>query len=203
MRVGVLSDVHANLHALDEALHRLVFFHHVHRIVCLGDVVEKGPAGDAVVRRLHEGCIPVVRGNHEDHAVWHHALVAAHGEPPELSNETVARIAAWPLHRQYCWAGCFVELAHGIPGDNGIYCRGQPFPKALRRYLRGHRPDVLLLGHTHAPMALEFEGTLICNPGSVRKGSARDSHTYGVLHLPARRFEVWSLDGPPDAPKQL
>ncbi len=45
MRVGVLSDVHANLHALDEALHRLVFFHHVHRIVCLGDVVEKAPPG--------------------------------------------------------------------------------------------------------------------------------------------------------------
>ena len=48
MRLGLISDIHADLGALDAALGALVE-RRVDRIVCAGDVVEKGPDGDAVV----------------------------------------------------------------------------------------------------------------------------------------------------------
>jgi predicted phosphodiesterase len=62
MRVAVLSDIHANLRALDAILARIGS---VDGIWQLGDVVGYGPDPDAVVDRLRERGAIGVRGNHD------------------------------------------------------------------------------------------------------------------------------------------
>jgi diadenosine tetraphosphatase ApaH/serine/threonine PP2A family protein phosphatase len=62
MRVAVLSDIHANLRALDAILARVGA---VDGIWQLGDVVGYGPDPDAVVDRLRELGAIGVRGNHD------------------------------------------------------------------------------------------------------------------------------------------
>ena len=62
MRVAVLSDIHANLVALDAVLASIGS---VDAIWHLGDVVGYGPEPDAVVARLTEVGAIGVRGNHD------------------------------------------------------------------------------------------------------------------------------------------
>ena len=62
MRVAVLSDIHANLAALDAVLAAIPS---VDEVWHLGDVVGYGPDPDEVVARLRELGAIGVRGNHD------------------------------------------------------------------------------------------------------------------------------------------
>ena len=64
-RIAIISDIHGNVPALDAAL-RDIRRRGIARIVCLGDLVGKGPDSDVVVDRCREVCETVVRGNWDD-----------------------------------------------------------------------------------------------------------------------------------------
>ena len=66
MRVAVLSDIHANLAALDSVI---ASFGSVDAVWHLGDVVGYGPEPDGVVERLSEIGAVGVRGNHDAAAI--------------------------------------------------------------------------------------------------------------------------------------
>src|SRR5256885_12728190 len=61
MRLGLISDIHGNLLALDAVLDELNESG-MDRLVCLGDVAA-GPEPRATIERLREVGCPVVRGN--------------------------------------------------------------------------------------------------------------------------------------------
>ena len=65
MRIALISDIHGNLTALEAALAE-IDRHKVDRIICLGDVALDGPQPTAVIRRLREQGIPVIKGNTDD-----------------------------------------------------------------------------------------------------------------------------------------
>lgn len=75
MRLGLISDVHADLTALEKALH-LLDFYQVDQILCAGDLVEGGQEGDGVVRRIQERTIMCVQGNHDREAFADQAWAA-------------------------------------------------------------------------------------------------------------------------------
>ena len=65
MRVALISDLHANLVALDAVLADIARVGH-DRIVCLGDVATLGPEPNAIFERLDQlGCLTVL-GNHDE-----------------------------------------------------------------------------------------------------------------------------------------
>lgn len=193
LRVGVISDVHADLGALERAL-SILHDHGADRVVCLGDVVEKGPDGDAVVALLQERCVPVMRGNHEDNAIKHAGTPRQLRREVSLSSQTIAKIGQYPASRLYCWERTFVLAAHGTPRDNGVYVfPDRAVPRALKKQLRSLGADIVLLGHTHRPMWAAWRGVLLLNPGSVCGRRPRDSHTCGLLSLPERRWTIFDL----------
>lgn len=193
MNLGVISDVHADRVALERALSLLVD-RGADKIVCLGDVVEKGPDGDGTIEVLRDWLIPAVRGNHDDNAVRHAALEPAlRGSEPPLSARSLAWLDGLPDVREYHWLGQTILLAHGTPTCRNTYVFPEQVPKRLKRTLRAAQFDVLLLGHTHRPMRMRYGDLWICNPGSVCKGRARDSHTCGLLSLPDRSFQVFDV----------
>lgn len=64
MRYLILSDIHANLAALEEALAQVDG--HYDRFVCLGDIVGYGPDPNEVTERVRKlKPVAVVRGNHD------------------------------------------------------------------------------------------------------------------------------------------
>src|ERR1700738_4525900 len=63
MRILVLSDIHANLTALEAALDAAKG--RWDRAVCLGDVVGYGPDPNEVATRIREMGVFCIRGNHD------------------------------------------------------------------------------------------------------------------------------------------
>jgi predicted phosphodiesterase len=62
--IAILSDVHANLPALDRALEQIAK-HDVARIVCAGDLVGYGPEPNQVLDLVLEAKVECIWGNHD------------------------------------------------------------------------------------------------------------------------------------------
>jgi predicted phosphodiesterase len=208
MRIAVISDVHANLVALDAVLADVGS---VDAVWHLGDVVGYGPEPDAVVERLSEIGAIGVRGNHDsaacggDEIDWFNtdARSAMEWTRRSISPPTVAWLSQLPLKREE--AG--FTLVHGSPLDpTWEYVTTT---SAARDNLAAITTEHGINGHTHVPVAFSLEGDrmgrfspgddsenaiglaghrLLLNPGSVgqpRDGDPRAS--YMVLDLDGRR----------------
>jgi putative phosphoesterase len=192
MRLGLISDVHADHGALVRAF-SVLQARGAEKVVCLGDMVEKGPDGDRVIDLLRDQLVVCVRGNHDDNAVRRFYEKDADDDDPVLSAESVAFLEALPVERSYRWGGLRVLLAHTAPGSPEEHVLPGEIPRKLKRALRTLEVDVLLLGHTHRPMKARHGPVWLLNPGSVAGTRARDSATCAVVELPSLAMEVLSL----------
>jgi diadenosine tetraphosphatase ApaH/serine/threonine PP2A family protein phosphatase len=195
MRSLILSDVHANIEALEAVLEAAPPAD-FDRLIVLGDLVGYGADPNAVVERiraLHPAAI--IRGNHDKVACGledasnfnHHARRAA-----EWTYETLA-----PEQREYLRqlpAGPTlvdetIEICHGAPFDEDAYIFDAG--DAIRALDEARRP-LCIFGHTHIPVVFTQSGEMfdllmpgpddsivlqpgwryLVNPGSV--GQPRD-----------------------------
>jgi putative phosphoesterase len=193
MDLGIISDVHGDIAALETALERLERVHHVHQVLCAGDLVGRGPEPDSVVQRIREQHIPTVRGNHDE---WSHAL----------SPENRAYLRALPLEWRGQFEGVRIFMCHGKPGNNlwGLY-RDHVSSTLLNMMLASLNVDVLITGHTHVPMFMRVDQGCVINPGSLYtfENVRSTSHTYGVLHLPDMEFDLFDLQVQSSEPLRL
>ena len=219
MRYLVISDVHANLEAL-EAVLAAGDTAQCDRVLLLGDLVGYGADPNPVVDRVRAmPDVVVIRGNHDK--------VAAGVESMEGFNQMARLAISWtasaltPANRQYL-AGLAegpldiderVEICHGTPFDEDVYVFDDL--DALRSIRTSRRP-ICLYGHTHVPAAFQLlgdelkligpprgekfrlmlsdAGCYLVNPGSVgqpRDGDARAA--YGVLDTDAKSMTIFRI----------
>ena len=209
MRLGILSDVHANLHALEAVLGRLAA-EGVDSYVCAGDLVGYGPAPNACVERV--AALPgiCVAGNHDLIALGRltaDACVPLARESLAWTTERLAPAARAVLEELPATAATGpVLVAHGSLDDPQEYVRApEQFAHQLEALaLRHPAAEILVLGHTHAPLAVsQRDGTLLrggvgtvalpagdrclLNPGSVGQSRARRPQARAVVLDLARR----------------
>jgi diadenosine tetraphosphatase ApaH/serine/threonine PP2A family protein phosphatase len=172
MTVALLSDIHANLAALEAVLAALP---PVEGIWVLGDTVGYGPDPADVLALLRERGASLVAGNH-DRAV-------ATGSGLELFNP-LARAAA-ERHREWLssedrdvLAALPLRLA---PLDGYELCHGSPRdplweyvfdPETAAAVLAATDAQQACCGHTHVPALFRSGTKRLVNPGSV--GQPRD-----------------------------
>ncbi|MGH2511611.1 MAG: metallophosphoesterase family protein [Candidatus Limnocylindrales bacterium] len=200
MRVAVLSDIHANLRALDAILARIGS---VDAVWHLGDVVGYGPEPDAVVDRLRELGALGVQGNHDLAATGddvirdfnRDARAAMEWTRRTISQPTLAWLAALPRRLTI---GDF-NLVHGSPRDpTWEYILTEAAAAANMAVM----PTRLgLFGHTHLPWAYLADAATVA-------GSAVESRlpsTGSTVELDGRRALLnpgsvgQPRDGDPDA----
>ena len=190
MKIGLLADIHGDYAALQTALERLEQFHHVDHILCAGDLVGRGPEQEKVVELIRQRGIVTVKGNHDE---WGYNFTPENG----------AFLRDLPINWQGTFAGSNVFMCHGKPGNNiwGLY-RDHVSDTLLNMMLGSLRADVLIVGHTHVPMYIRVANGVVINPGSLYTfDSIRvTSHTYGVLHVPELKFELFDLTAEPTQP---
>jgi predicted phosphodiesterase len=87
VRFLILSDIHANWHALQAVLKDSKGSYQ--EIVCCGDLVGYNPHPDKVTRWVRENCVTVIRGNHDK--------VVAGIEDLEWFNEVAQAAARWTI----------------------------------------------------------------------------------------------------------
>lgn len=171
MRILILSDLHANLEAVQAITEEY------DELWVLGDLVDYGPDPKAVIELVRRRAALVVRGNH-DHAVGFDAdpfCSPAFREMAEqtrryslavLSEAERAYLRALPLTAVREVAGVRFHLSHALPSEPLYpYCR----PDSDRWVEEADRveADVLLTGHTHLPFVRQIGRRLVVNPGSV------------------------------------
>lgn len=202
MRLGLIADIHADPDGLVQAL-TLLQYVGVDQIVCAGDLVDKGPNGDLVIDLFRAERIPCVAGNHDHNAArvqaWYQTVQGAFGVPPHLRLEpdNVEFLSALPAAMFIPAAGHTVMVAHGTPWNHSEYLYPASRPHTFQRVaqeVKDANSTVLVLGHTHTPMATLIDGVYIVNPGSVCGTYANGTRTLGILTLPSCQFEVLDMD---------
>jgi len=196
MRVALLSDIHANLVALEAVLAEVTA---AEEIWVMGDTVGYGPDPGDVLAALGERSARLVAGNH-DRAV-------ATGAGLELFNPA-ARAAAL-LHREWLSAE-ERDLLGALPltfaaADHYTVCHGSPrdplweyvFDRATAAAaMRSAETPHCCNGHTHVPAVIELAGgRRMINPGSV--GQPRDGDpraAYAWLDTTTSAVELRRVD---------
>ena len=190
MRVGLLSDIHANLPALESVLDDIG---DVDATICAGDVVGYNPWPRECLERIRSIADVVVQGNHdrtvetpERYAHNRMAFAGLEHARAELSDEQLSWLASLPPRTEF--DGYRIVHSHPDPERLGTYVRPAQFPE-MRPYLDAH--DGIVLGHTHVQHEATIDGRLIVNPGSVGQPRDRDPRAaYGVLDTDAGTVEL-------------
>ena len=184
----VLSDIHANLPALEAVLRDVGDYD---QCFFLGDSVDYGSFPKECVEFLRENMDQGVMGNHdnamandkdcgcradfkiyaEETLAWHRTL---------LGKEDVEFLKLLPTTLNFHLDGLSIYMTHGAPDGNMYkYLKeeeiGEEEIKGLEKY------DLILIGHTHFQFKKQIGNLMIVNPGSV--GLSRQSHDahYAVL----------------------
>jgi predicted phosphodiesterase len=175
--LALVSDIHGNdtaLAAVVAELERL----EVGRVVCLGDVAQRGDQPAEVLDRLAELGWPVILGNADDF------LLEVRDDSPEEITEVQLERRAWTLsqlesrHLEQIRSfvptldleldgGLTLRAFHGSPQSyDDILLPETPDAHAEQRW-GGSGVDLLAGGHTHLQWTRTIDGALYVTPGSV------------------------------------
>ena len=192
-RLGIISDVHGDVHALRDALDRMSSMG-CGLILCAGDLVDYGLFPDETIELLRHEHVQVIRGNHDRWALSPSALASA-----TLSKRSQAFLRGLPRSWSDTIEGVRVAMHHASPGSDMLSIEPDASPEELAEWLGEARADVLIVGHSHLRLSMTSPRGLVINPGALLRdpgdgfeGSGVPAPgTFGVLDLPARRFTVF------------
>jgi predicted phosphodiesterase len=204
MRYALLSDVHANLEALDAVLADIDARQDVDATYHLGDLVGYSSSPNAVVDRLRERGIAGIAGNYDSTVATDHAHCGCRSESPRqeelahLSYEYTRRTCT-PATRRWLGglpfslelrplgghaSGPRLVLVHGTPTLNTVYWtedRSDDFCLKMAAVVGLQRGDAIAFGHTHRPWQRVVDGIHFVNTGSVGRPKDGDPRAGYVL----------------------
>ena len=196
--VAVITDIHANLPALQAALTRIDDLG-IERTYCGGDLVGYGPHPNEVCALIAERGIPTIHGNY-DYAIARDLDDCGCAYTTPHDRELGQRSVAWTLEHT---DDASKDFMRGLPFDLRIELGGRQAhlvhgsPRRVNEYLFEDKParlyerlaaseegDALVFGHTHKPWIREHGGVLFVNCGSVGKPKDGDPRgAFAVLEL--------------------
>ena len=199
----MITDIHANLPALQAALARIDELG-IERVYCGGDLVGYGPHPNEVCALIAERGIPTIYGNY-DYAIARDledcgcAYITPHDR--ELGQQSVdwtlahtdqasqglhARAAVRPALRGRASDRCISSTARRARSTST--CSRTSRRRLYERLAAAETDDVLVFGHTHKPWVHDFGGVLFVNCGSVGKPKDGDPRgAFAVLERGRRR----------------
>lgn len=219
MRIGIFSDVHSNIEALEVVLQALQY-ENIDYTVCLGDLVGYGPNPNQCVEKVMETVDHVIAGNHD--------YAAIDQVSTEYFNEYARRAINWTHDVLTSSSNHFLSHLPLVHAEEGItFVHATPDAPEEWRYIltndHAHRSfdamktSICFVGHSHTPVAfirddrgeiaicdtteisIEEGKKYIINEGSV--GQPRDGDPracYGVLDTDTKRFRLKRLPYPVD-----
>ncbi len=206
-KLAIISDVHADVHALTEALAQIERLG-CDLVVCAGDLLDWGCFPEQTLALLGERRIQTIRGNHDRWAMRE----GRDASGSDLTPAAIHFLSTLPESWLRTIEGIRVAVWHARPYNDmdGIYPGDTPSAELIEMLDRT-ACDVLVVGHTHVPFALRLGARLVCNPGAVLRNPVRPTDgpmlfdresgkfvpspasgggTFGVMDLPTLRFTV-------------
>lgn len=189
-RIAVISDIHGNLTALEAVLDDIAK-RGISHIICLGDIVGKGPCGKAVLNRCLETCQTIVKGNWDDFVSRdnYEESVAWHRE--QLGRKLLLQLNELPGQVTFFLSGQLVRLFHAHPASlfKRVYFTasvGQKEAMFEAPALHGNMKleqssDLVGYGDIHHAYIESFSMKTLFNCGSVGNPLDLTQASYAVL----------------------
>jgi predicted phosphodiesterase len=208
VRIAVISDIHANLAAL-EAVMEDIDAEKASRILALGDNIGYGPDPDEVVRMLMEREVVSIQGNHEYALLNRNYLERMNPDPRrslEMNLEMLSpESLAFLIGLQPVLVSNGARLVHGCPPKSPTCYLFYPSVIALDKIFGSFPERLCFYGHTHTinlfeeglppefglevrpgTYPLDPQKRYMINPGSV--GQPRD----GINNC--AKYLIWDTD---------
>ncbi len=195
MKIGLISDVHADPLSLELAWAHLKILR-AERILCAGDLVGYGPFPDRAVAFVESHKIEAIRGNHDRWAIVRGAGIRDDFGGGAPSAKTITSLSSIPADRTIEVAGRKIVVYHGSPTSDMEYIRRTSHnAEALDKLLDELSADILIIGHTHAPMCYRGKSGLVVNPGSViSMPVVRTSRTFAMLETDTMTVTIHDVE---------
>jgi predicted phosphodiesterase len=190
MRYALMSDIHANLPALEAVLIHISDSRRTDATYHLGDLVGYAPWPNEVVTLVRDRAVPGIAGNYDSTTATDHKHCGCKYEDArqeELSHlsyewtrahtsaESKRFLGSLPFRIDVRpqgghMAGPRLVLLHGNPVLNTVYWtedRSDSFCRQMARHVSAKAGDVIAFGHTHKPWHRTVDGIHFVNTGSV------------------------------------
>ena len=190
MKIGLISDVHANVIALQAVLEELK---DVEVILCAGDIVGYNPFPNETVELLIKHRVKCVRGNYDNAVItgdtqWFNlvATQTIRWTSQNLTRDNLRFLETLPEHIDLNG----LTVHHGSPNRLEEFV----FENNHQRLCQIFDPfdvKIVVFGHTHVPLMERCGNKIILNPGSVgqpRDGDPRAS--YGIWDTETNEFTM-------------
>jgi putative phosphoesterase len=194
MKFAVISDIHSNLHALNE-VKKAAEEEEVEFVVCAGDIVGYGAFPDECCRIVRHLTKATVLGNHDlstlsQDTTWMnpYAAKAILWTSARIDEETRGYLESLGRVQRFTQDDRRVAMFHGSPRSISEYIYEEDVNSGL---VESASADVIILGHTHIPFIKSIGDKVVLNPGAVgqpRDGDPRAS--FAVVDLSVGEFMI-------------
>ena len=197
MKIGIISDIHGNILAL-ETIFQEFKKQKIEQVLCCGDVIGLGPHPEEAVQFLmQQKNVIGVRGNHEGYLLdgipdFIHGrpireVERAHHEWVHqcLSKESISYLHSFKKEEYIEIEGKKIYITHYPQESDGTY--KQFYLKAseeeMKNLFQGIEADFCFYGHTHILNTQEVNGKKMINVGSLGC-SVKENYAYvGILEI--------------------
>ncbi len=204
MRVAVISDIHANLIALQEVL-KDIENEKCEHVICLGDLVLAGPQPISIMDFISKQDWTIIQGNtdrliaeysqetveklKEIYPVMANALV---DDMNYMTEDIRNFLKELPPQLEMEIEGVKVLFVHGSPRANNENILPNRPLKEIEEILSGVDADLILCGHTHIPCGYQTSNKqTVVNVGSVgRPMTSAPLACYAVIDFENGIFNI-------------
>ncbi len=175
MKYAIISDVHANLEAVNACFNEIEKLR-VDRVICLGDLVDYCAEPNEVTELIKKNCDAVILGNH-DEAQFRFEMIDRYTENARLSS-IHTRSVLKPEHTRY-----FKTLPYTHSENDLLFVHASPLDPPVYKYLlneetadsnfKSFSEKVCFIGHSHKPLLFELSPARIklTSPGKLDKNN--------------------------------
>jgi putative phosphoesterase len=200
VKIAVLSDIHANLQALERVLEDAEK-RGVDVFLNAGDSIGFGPYPNEVVELLWEKNVQSIIGNYDLEVIERDAKakdekkLALEFARKELTKSCECYLYSLPHELRFEVAGKKLFVTHGSPKsiEEHIY---HDTPAELLKTLAGTaKADIIIVGHSHEQFWKQANGACFINPGSVgRPGDGNPQTAYAILSFDPLNVDLIRLN---------
>lgn len=198
MKIAIISDIHANLEALNTTL-KDIEKRKVDKIICLGDTISKGIHQRECLEIIKNKCDIVLRGNCDRHFSTDYSDISKFSEVERqrfiwnrsiLTDEDRKYLFNLPFCYEFYMSGSLVRLFHATPEvDNVAIVNEDKVETKLKMFYPSEKTisqniaDVVIYGHIHHPYMDKLYNKTIINVGSV-------GNSFDVIRNPEKDSNV-------------
>lgn len=200
MKLGIITDIHSNIIALNEVLKKFEKIK-IDKIICCGDIIGIGPNPEEVVQRLMKlkGKLVAVRGNHEKYLL-EGLPINVHDNKRRMSLEEIqnhkwthSRISEsskkflekLPIYKNIEVQNKKIYIIHYPMNSDGVYKEHikNPTIKENERMFSKVDSDIYVYGHTHVACINNKDNKWYINPGPLGCPVQSNIANAGVLDI--------------------